>query len=183
MSFLSLFKKTQKVVYPKKYLGVKAINHFEIRPLYDLKDNLLYMHAHILYEDSNVYIMAKKDKNVIYKYSVIKDLEKFKSLNLTNEMLVSLNLGREFKYGFVIEELGVLPMVEIVILENITDETIKYALSQPIPNKKLYKVGFVYDSEYHLLVQMSYLPEFGPLYSEFKIAIFKDIGAHDKENY
>lgn len=183
MSFLSLFKKTTKTVYPKKYLGVKVIDQYEIRPLYDLKDNLVYMHAHILYEDDNVYIMAKKDKNVIYKYSVVKDLDKFKALNMTNEMLVSINLGREFKYGFTIEELGVLPMVEIVIFENITDETIKYCINQPIPNKKLYKVCFVYDAEYHLLVQMSLIPEFGPLYSEFKIAIYKDIGAHDKENY
>lgn len=184
MSFLSnFFKKNTKTVYPKKYLEIPTKGFYEIRPLYDLKDNLTYMHAHILYENESVVIQAKKDKNVIYKYTVIYNLEKYKNLNLTDEMLVSLNLGREFNYGFIIEELGKLPTVEVIILANMTLENIKYSMSFPTPNKNLYKAGLVYDSEYNILVQFSYLPTFGPLYSEFKIAMFKDINAHDKENY
>lgn len=183
MGIFKFFKNTTKTVYPKKYLNYSTKGFFEIRPLYDLKDNLTYMHCHILYEDNYVLVQAKKDKGVIYKYVIIKDLDAYKSINLTNEKLVSFNLGKEFKYGFVVEELGKLPMVEIHILSDMNEENIKYTLKMPVPNKDLYKVALVYDDTYHILVQFSYLPTFGPLYNEFKIAMYKDINAHDKENY
>lgn len=170
--------KKRRKQYPKKYLGYKRYEFYEIRPLFDMKDNLTFQFANVLYEDEACLIMAKKSMDVIYKYIIIYDLEKYKSLHLTNELLVSYNLGRKFQYGFMIEDLGHLKTVEVIILANMDEQSIRYAIINTTADKMLYKMGLVYDKDWNILVQFL----LNKTSSEFKKAIYKDIGAKDVED-
>lgn len=174
--------KKRRKKYPKKYLGFKRYEYFEIRPLFDLKNNLLYQHANLLFEEDFCYVMAKKRKEVIYKYIIINDLDKYKALNLTDELLVSYNLGRKFEYGFKIEELGKLKTVEVYILAAMDERTIKYSILNTSAEKELYKMGLCYDEENTILVQFMMNKEYGGLSKEFKVAVYHDIGAKDVED-
>lgn len=179
---VSLYTKKRRKQYPKKYLGYKRYDYFEIRPLFDLKDKLKFEFGNILYEDDVCYVVAKRRKDIIYKYVVIYNLDKYKSLRLTNELLVSYNLGKKFENGFRIEDLGVLPMVEVIILDEMNEANIRYAIINTTSDKKLFKMGLVYDSEYALLIQFLMNKEYGGMSKEFKQAIYHDIGAKDVED-
>ncbi len=168
--------------YPKKYFGFKRYEFYEIRPLFDLKDNLVFMHCNLLFENDACYIMAKKSKDIIYKYNIIFDLDKYKSLYLTDEMLVSMNLGKKFEHGFVVEELGKVKTVEVFIMAQMTEATVKYAIINTKSDKDLYKVGLCYDSEWSILIQFLMVKEIGGMFKEFKTAVYHDIGAKDVED-
>lgn len=174
--------KKRRKKYPKKYLGYKRYEFYEIRPFFDLKKALEYQHASLLFETNECYIMAKKNKDVIYKYIIINDLKKYKDMHLTDELLVSYNLGRQFEYGFKIEELGHLDTVEVYLFSNITEENIKFSIINTVSEKKLFKIGLCYDELNHILVQFMMHKQFGGLSREFKIAIYHDIGAKDVED-
>lgn len=168
--------------YPKKYFGYKRYEFFEIRPLFDMKNNLLYHHANVLYEDEVCLVMAKKSQDVIYKYIIIYDLNAYKNLHLTNELLVSYNLGKKFEYGFMIEDLGVLKMIEIPILAEMTEANIRYAIINTAIDGKTFRTSLVFDKDWNILVQFLMNKESGEMYKCFKKAVYQDLGAKDVED-
>ena len=181
--FTKFLNKNSKYVYPKKYFGFKVIEDFDIRPLYDLKDNLIYMHAELLYEEDDYLVFFKEYNKVMYKYTIVNDYESYITNKLSDELIVARNLGRKFNYGLNLQNIGNIPTVDIIIFAQNTLDTIKYCLKYPKQTNDLYQIGLVYDSEYHRLLKFQYNRTYGPLFSEFKIAIYKDINAHDKEDY
>ncbi len=185
MSIFSKFKKLlpSKVVYPKKYFNFPVVTNFDIRPLYDMKDNLRYMHCEEVYNDDKVIVLCKEDKKVMYKYVIVYDYDHFMKLKLTNEIIVAKNLGREFERGLRIEHLGKIPCVEVIVFAQMTEQTVKHSIKYPTQTKELYQMALVYNEEHHILVQFQYAPTYGIMYSNFKQAIYHDINAMDKENY
>ena len=185
MGFLEdLTKETKfrRKKYPKKYEGFKRYKFFEIRPLFDLKKNLEYQFANVLYDEDCCLILAKKLKGHIYKYTVIHDLSKYKQLNLTNELLVSYNLGKEFEHDFKIEELGRLPMIDIIICDNHEASSIKYSIINTKIEGDTYRVGLCYDPDFNILLQFMQTKEIGEQYINFKWAVYHDIGAKDVDD-
>lgn len=174
--------KLRRKKYPKKYEGFKRYMFFEIRPLFDLKKNLEYQFANVLYDEDVCLVLAKKHKGVIYKYTIIHDLAAYKRLNLTNELLVSYNLGKDFEHDFKIEELGRLPMVDLIICDNHELSSIKYSIINTKYENDVYRVGLCYDDEYHILLQFMQSKEIGEMYANFKWAIYHDIGAKDVDD-
>ncbi len=184
MSFWKkLFKVKYKYVYPKKYFNFKVIEDYEIRPLYDLKDNLIYMHAYVLYEDDNYIVFFKESNNVMYKYVIIYNYDSYRKQHLSDELIVAANLGRQFDYGLKLEHIGKINTVEVYIFAQLNEDTIKYSIAYPKQEKDKYQMGLVYDNENHRLLQFQYTRTSGALYGEFKSAIYKDINAKDKEDY
>lgn len=179
--FKFLFRKKNKP--PKKVNGFSIVEYYEIRPIHDMIDNLKYMHCEIIYEDIDVTILAKEYKDIMYKYVIVNNFNNYLTKYISNELLVSYNLGREFKYKLIIEHLGKIPMIEIVIFKEQTPDTVKYCFKNPIQNNKLYQMYLTYDNEYIKLNQFKYGPTYGSLYKNFKIAMYHDINAIDRENY
>lgn len=180
---LSLETKRRRKKYPKKYAGFKRYKFYEIRPLSDILKALEYQFANVLYNTDVCLIMAKKYKGNMYKYTVIYDLEKYKALRITDELLVSYNLGREFEHEFKLEELGKIPTIDVVICDNTMEDSVKYSiLNTKYEAGKYYRVGLCYDVTYHILLQFMQSKEIGEMYSNFKWAVYHDIGAKDVED-
>ncbi|MGM9972252.1 MAG: hypothetical protein ACI35W_07570 [Anaeroplasmataceae bacterium] len=181
--FKSLFKSSVKYVYPKKYYNFPVVLDYEIRPLYDMKDNLSYMHAELLFESDEYFVMFKEYQGVMYKYVIINDFDEYKKSHITDELIVANNLGRKFKYGLNIQNIGRIPTVEIYIIATMSEEIVRYSITYPKQDKDKFQMVLVYDEENKRLLQFQYTRKSGPLYNEFNIAMYKDINAHDKENY
>ena len=174
--------KRRRKSYPKKYEGFKRYKFYEIRPLEDTKLNLTYQFANVLYDDEVCLIMAKKYKGLIFKYTVIHDLNKYKQLNLTNELIASYNLGKEFEHDFKIEELGKIPMVDIIICDNNELSSIKYSIINTVYERDHYKVGLCYDANFNILLQFMRTKENVEMYNNFKWAVYHDLGAKDVDD-
>ncbi len=180
---LSLETKRRRKKYPKKYEGFKRYKFYEIKPLSDILKILEYQFANVLYNTEVCLVMAKKYKGYMYKYTIIHDLSKYRALRLTDEMLVSYNLGREFEHDFKLEELGKIPTIDVIICDNVEADSIKYSiLNTTFEAKKYYRVGLCYDINYHILLQFMQSKEMIDMYSNFKWAIYHDIGAKDVED-
>ncbi len=179
---LTLETKRRRKKYPKKYEGFKRYKYFEIRPLTEIKQVLEFQFANVLYDTEVCLVMAKKYKDKIYKYTIIYDLNKYKALHLTNEMLVSINLGKDFEHEFKLEELGRKPMIDVIICANMEASSVKYSIINTKYENDIYSVGLCYDVDFHILNQFMQSKELADMYNWFKWAMYHDIGAKDVDD-
>lgn len=174
--FLELFKK-KKV--EKRTDGV--VFHYDIRPWVDLKYNLIYAHAVILFEDDKILVMARKYKKNLIKYVIVLDFEHYKTVDVSNERLIELNKGKEFEYGFSIEDLNIEKHVLVTIFKENNEETKAYCIEHTKTTKTSYEAFLVFDESCCRLYLYNKLRNFGPLFEEYQNAMYMDIKAIDPE--
>lgn len=166
MFVLNFFKKKPKEV-------LDCLGYFEIKPYHYFESNMTYAKDHLVLKNEYVKVYSRLYKGTIFVFTFVDDESGF--------------VKEQYNYMALKDKIDeIIPeehqaVINLIILKNQTEQTIRIAKEVSVNTKKEFNQTFVYDAQKVRLKYYRPVPSFYSLYNHYMEAIVFDLGAIDLE--